>query len=445
MKLTFKNGRDIIKLAYKHDEKIKIIQKYGRNPYYVLFGMILMHAIFALILGTPSEIWEGLGRILTSTDILITDYIVVGGLPAALMNSALVGLMCTLMLVLVKHEANESTIFAVWLACGFAFFGKNPINMAPILLGGYLFSVYRREPFSKYCVASIMATALAPVVSHLSMSYLSTSFILIGAVLGVALGFVIVPIAKSTANAHSGYNLYNIGFAAGLLAIIIAGFFRNSGIEVEPVSIWSYGNNYLFTVFVIILALYLIIIGLACGSNSRNSVYTILKKPGINHAGYFTEFKENCYINMGISGLFAVLVANLSGGQISGPIFGGIITIMGNSAYSKHVGNMGPVMAGAILGALINGWSISDPAHLLTIMFVTCLAPIAGVFGWSWGVIAGMIHMNVVAMFSILSGGLNLYNNGMAGGVVAMLLVPLIRSLRKESPEDNHEDGQEGL
>ena len=61
------------------------------------------------------------------------------------------------------------------------------------------------------------------------------------------------------------------------------------------------------------------------------------------------------------------------------------------------------------------------------------LAPIAGQFGWGWGMLAGAIHASVVLNTGFLHGGLNLYNNGFSAGLVCIVLVPLIESLRKET------------
>jgi hypothetical protein len=62
----------------------------------------------------------------------------------------------------------------------------------------------------------------------------------------------------------------------------------------------------------------------------------------------------------------------------------------------------------------------------LAILFSTGLAPIAGKYGWHWGMIAGFVHVSVAIIIGDLNGGMNLYNNGFAGGFVAITAVPLI-------------------
>ena len=45
------------------------------------------------------------------------------------------------------------------------------------------------------------------------------------------------------------------------------------------------------------------------------------------------------------------------------------------------------------------------------------------------GLIAGYLHSSVALNVGILYGGMNLYNNGFAGGIVAIFMVPVIQSI----------------
>ena len=90
-------------------------------------------------------------------------------------------------------------------------------------------------------------------------------------------------------------------------------------------------------------------------------------------------------------------------------------------------------MIGATIAAMIHVNPVSSPGLTLAILFSTCLAPISGMFGWQYGVLAGIIHVSIVCNTGYLHGSLNLYNNGFAAGFTAMILVPLITSFKKES------------
>ena len=57
---------------------------------------------------------------------------------------------------------------SLWLMTGFSFFGKNLLNIWPIIIGVYLYSKYQKEPFLNYSLVALLSTTLAPAVSQLS-------------------------------------------------------------------------------------------------------------------------------------------------------------------------------------------------------------------------------------------------------------------------------------
>jgi hypothetical protein len=78
------------------------------------------------------------------------------------------------------------------------------------------------------------------------------------------------------------------------------------------------------------------------------------------------------------------------------------------------------------IGSVAKPWNIADPSITLAALFGTTLAPIAGRFGWQWGIVAGFVHSSAALTVGFLHAGLNLYNNGFAAGIVASVLAPLI-------------------
>jgi hypothetical protein len=125
------------------------------------------------------------------------------------------------------------------------------------------------------------------------------------------------------------------------------------------------------------------------------------------------------------------------GGELNGPVIGAIFTIVGFAAFGKHPRNIVPIMLGVFLGSLAKPWSADDPSVLLAALFGTTLAPIAGRFGWHWGVVAGFAHSSAAQTVGPLHAGLNLYNNGFAAGIVASVLVPVIIAIRSRTrPEE---------
>lgn len=402
-------------------------------PYRILISIYLFFIITAFFINSPTEIFNGLKNIILTPDILITDYIQIAGIGATLINAALTSLISIFILVALKIKPNGSTIMALWLMTGFSFFGKNIINIWPVMFGVYLFSKYQKQPLMNYSLVMLLSTTLAPTVTQLSF-FSDNVFlgVIIGALIGVFTGFILTPIATHCISSHGGYNLYNIGFACGLLATLIMSLFRIFGIDFKTQLIWSTGNNTFLFIFMFIISIYLICVGIYFGKNNKDNLKKITSFSGKLVSDFYILFGETSYINMGIIGLFSSLYLLLFGGNLNGPTLGGLFTIIGFGCFGKHIKNIVPVMFGATLGAIISIYNVSDPGIQLAILFSTCLAPISGKFGWQYGILAGILHVALVTNVGYLHGGLNLYNNGLAGGFVAMILIPIITTFKKE-------------
>ncbi|MGL5479697.1 MAG: DUF1576 domain-containing protein [Clostridium sp.] len=407
------------------------------NPYLVFTIIYLFMIIVAFFLDSPYEILNGLKNIILTPDILITDYIEIGGVGATLVNAALTSLICTFILIKLKIKANGSTIIALWLMTGFSFFGKNLLNIWPIMIGVALFARYQKQPLLNYSLVMMLSTTLAPTSSQLS--FVSDNIFIslaCGSVLGIFIGFILSPIATHCISAHGGFNLYNIGFASGLLATLVMSAFRSFGINFEARLIWDRDNSLILSILLIIICIYLIIIGFYIGNNNINNLKSLVKHPGRLVSDFYILYGGTAYINMGLVGIFSTLYILVLGADINGPIIAGIMTIMGFGAFGKHLKNIIPVMLGATLAAIIYPEPVYSPSLSLAILFSTCLAPISGKFGYKIGILSGILHVFLVMNVGYLHGGLNLYNNGLAGGLVAMILIPLITTFKKDVKKD---------
>ena len=412
---------------------MKLLKNYY-PPYVTLSILYLFFIVFAFCLDSPSEIFHGLKSIILSSDILITDYMEVGGIGAALVNAALTSLLSLLLLIIIGIKPNGSTIMSLWLMTGFSFLGKNIFNIWPIILGVYLFSRYQKEPFLNYTLVALLGTSLSPVVSQISFgnNQYSPIAITLGILLGIIVGFVLPPIASHSIKAHNGYNLYNIGFASGLLATLLMSIMRGLGIDLDSRLIWHSGSNKILFILLILCCIYLIIMGMIYGKNNKTTLSNINKQTGRLISDFYILFGETTYINMGILGILATCFVIVIGGDLNGATICGIFTIIGFGCFGKNIKNTIPIVIGATIAAIFNVNKVTSPSLLLSILFSTTLAPICGKFGWKYGVLAGIIHVNIVTNIGYLHGGLNLYNNGLAGGFVAMILIPLITTFKKE-------------
>lgn len=403
-------------------------------PYIALIVLYIFLIVFAFAVDKPTEIFQGLKNIILTSDILISDYVEIGGIGATLVNASLTSLLSLLLLMFIGIKPNGSTIMSLWLMTGFSFFGKNILNVWPIVLGVYLFSKYQKEPFLNYILMALLGTTLAPVVSQvgLGLRFPTIVSIALGILIGIFVGFILPPIASYTVKAHNGYNLYNIGFAAGLIATVVMSIFRALGIGFESRLIWNSGSNSILLIFLIMISLYLIVIGIIYGKNLKENLINLNKQNGRLISDFYLLFGQATYINMGILGLISTFFVVLIGGDLNGATMGAIFTIIGFGAFGKNIKNVVPVIIGATLAGLFNLNKISSPNLILPILFSSALAPIAGKFGFGSGILAGILHVSIVSSIGYLHGGLNLYNNGLAGGFVAMILIPLITAFKKE-------------
>jgi len=207
---------------------------------------------------------------------------------------------------------------------------------------------------------------------------------------------------------------------------------KSFGITTESRLIWSEGNNQLlFAILCGLFAAMIIAAFLFGGKEVGESYRKILSCSGIGGTDYLRDNGGAATIlNMAVNGLFATIFILGVGGELNGPTIGGIFTIVGFSATGKHIRNIAPIMFGVLFASFTKRWTINSPSPMLALLFSTTLAPIAGEFGVLMGLLAGFLHSSVALNVGIVYGGMNLYNNGFAGGIVAIFMVPVIHSIR---------------
>ena len=397
-------------------------------------GLVFSAVLVALgfVLDSPQEIWNGLIRIITTQDLLITDYFYVAGPGAALVNAGIVNAIAMNVIRFSGDPCNGFTIVEIGLMTGFALFGKNFVNIWPIILGTWLYSKYQKEPFSKYSSVALLATALSPMVSYMALGSTFASLPL-GFLVGVGIGFAMPTLSAYTYKIQNGMNLYNMGFACGLFALMVVPILTALGDKPETVLYWAEDYNLLFGCIMAAFCLILIAIGFfskhpvwAVWAGYRRLISTTGRAP----SDYLRMF-GGCpvLVNMGINGLIATGYILITGGDLNGPTIGAILTVMGFSAVGKHALNIVPVMVGIGLSAALIHGDIAKPALQIAALFGTALAPVAGHFGWLYGIIAGFIHASLVMQTGGPVGGLNLYNNGFSAGLIVTVMYPTVTAI----------------
>ncbi len=403
-----------------------------RNKQYLLLCLgPLYFLIFGLILEPPIEMLHGLLTIVTEPAYLITDYFALGGPAATFVNASLVTLLCILIMYLIGLNVDGTSIAALGLMMGFAMFGKNLLNVWPIFLGVAIYARYHRDPLSKYFYIGIYGTSLAPIVSHAALLP-GVPFplrIFASLAVGIMIGIAMPPLCAHLYNTHRGYSLYNGGFAAGITATVIFTIFKSVGLAPETRLLWDNTSTNLSLAILLPAFGLLIITGFIADKHCLKKYINIQKYPGLGGTDFtFNEGFPATLMNMGINGIFTTCYLLLVGASLNGASIGGILTIVGFSAAGKTLRNIFPVMTGVVAASLVSTWQINDPAAVLALCFCTTIAPIAGQFGFFIGILAGFLHAAVVTNIGVVYSGMNLYNNGFSGGIVASFLVPILTS-----------------
>ena len=397
-------------------------------------------ALLGFLLDSPEHILPGLYRIITMQDLLITDYVYIAGPGAALLNAAIVTAISVCLIRFSGNHFNGFTLVEIGLMAGFSLFGKNCVNIWPIILGTWLYARYQKEPFSKHVSVALLATSLSPLVSYMALGSRIGSLPL-GLLSGVIVGFVLPPISAYTYKIQNGMNLYNMGFACGLLAMMIVPVLTAFGDHPDSALYWAADYNLQFGLAIGVLCLILIVLGFTATGTPAWAVWAgyrrLLSTTGRSPSDYLRMFGAGpVLVNTGLNGILGILYILIVGGELNGPTLGGIFTIMGFSAFGKHPRNTLPVMIGVALGAYGMHQTPDLPMLQLAGLFGTTLAPISGHFGWPFGILAGFIHSALVLQTGDPVAGLNLYNNGFSGGLIAIVLYPVITAVwRHRNPK----------
>lgn len=395
---------------------------------------IALFFIAAFLLASPQEIWEGMKRIVVSRDALITDYFKLASYGAAFFNGGLMLLMIFLLLHWLKMPFTGLTLAAFFINAGFALFGKNLVSSLPILIGTYLYARHQGVGVKRYIYTGLFGTCLAPLVTE--MIYVlpfSLEVNLMGAVvIGIVIGFILPALAMHTASMHLGYTLFNVGFAAGILGFVLVCIMKGFGINSEMVMIWKEGRPDFLIIGLYGYFLLTFLYGLWCTRGKLEGLLKIFKHPGRAVADFILmDGMGNTLMNMALAGMLCTTYILLIGGDLSGPVVGGILTVFGFAAFGVHLKNYIPCLLGVYLCTALKVYEPTMPSIQLAAMFSAGLAPISGQFGILAGILSGVLHTSIVSSTGDMYSGLNLYNNGFSTGFVAIIMIPLLESFIK--------------
>lgn len=408
---------------------------------YTVFEILpIAMLMLAFCYNSPQEIAEGMGGIIKANDMFVTDYLYIASPGAALFNSGLATLALIKLLKKLDLKLNGMIIAGIFMTAGFSFVGKNMYNIWSFYVGGYAYSRVHELEFKSVIGTCIFSASLAPIVSVVTFAVPGNPIfgIISGYAVGGFLGYIMPKINSHLLNAHSGYSLYNTGFAAGFIAGVAQAGFRmfgiaqtGLGISCETVYLGIYA---LFTAYFIFL--------LAAGFYYNDRSFKNYKEI-FNYSGrLITDYTRLStfpitILNIGVMGLIGMGYIYFFEGVLNASLIAGLMAVAGFGSFGVNPLNSFPVMMGVYAATFFFNTSSVSRTIIITIgLFSTSLAPIAGEYGIFIGMLTGAIHLSVTLSTPLWHEGLNLYNNGFSAGIVAMLAIPIFDALKIKRWED---------
>jgi hypothetical protein len=290
-----------------HPKSAKLEHREPSEP--IKFAILSIYGFSLIGLGfwfnSPSEILEGLFQIIVSPDTLISDYMGVGNIGSAFVNAGLLNLIVLFFFYRLKLPIYGVSIACLFTVTGVGLFGKNLFNVWLIVIGVFLYAKYQQEPFSKYAYKAFYGTALAPMATEILFSTNSPLWlkIFLAVFISLLVGFILSPVADNVFRIHQGFSLYNIGFTAGMIGVILVALLASYGIIPIPQMIWTQNNPNIFIGYLILMFISMILVAFFLDKKSWQGFKQILTYSGKVPTD-FVELVGFCptLINMGMNG-----------------------------------------------------------------------------------------------------------------------------------------------
>ena len=447
---------------------MKKLNQMQESSFLKLFFAVLSvcFVVAAFCMPDRATAFSGLWKIMTGTCKISTNYFALGGFSATFLNMGLVGLFCTALCFLPGAKPNNVTTLGVLLTVGFGSWGINPLNMIPTILGVCLFCLVKKEKLGAMCNAMMYSTGIAPLISDLLFRYPGVEYVgfnLLGLALALFVGLVIgffLPAGLGHApNIHKGYDHYSAAVPIGMTAFFLRAVLYNvmlgwklgdlgklSTMGALDVVSWPMTNIFCFVVFGLC-----IVFALLMGCTPKD-YWNLMKDSG--HGVSFTAKYGNAsfLMNVGIFGLMIVGYFNLAGAidgtnVWTGMTFGIVFCMLATCNSGSHPGNVWPIMVGYILASFLFGWifkalggetyalTIGSQSILIGLCYANGLSPIAGKYGFGYGMLAAGLHYLLVTAVPDMHGGFCLYNGGFTAALICLVFIPQLEKFCKTKEE----------
>ncbi|MGB4587603.1 MAG: DUF1576 domain-containing protein [Clostridiaceae bacterium] len=177
-------------------------------------GIVLIILFLGMIIyGLKENGWslKGYGRLLSLPGKAGTDFIETSGIGLSLINMAFLGFLSMGYIYFIGGHLSGPSIGGIFSVMGFGASGKHLKNVIPVMLGIYIMAILGNFDVTQTTIifAMTFGTALAPISG------------IYGPLAGFIAGALHLNLVVHTSNLHAGMNLYNNGFSAGIIAMVL--------------------------------------------------------------------------------------------------------------------------------------------------------------------------------------------------------------------------------
>lgn len=197
--------------AFALDNEKRMIVASGYNQPLGIYLYLFFASILVVGFLYNNKSFKGYDSLLKRSGRAVEDFVLLEGFGITLINMAILGVITTSYVLLVKGQLNGPIIGGILTVVGFGAFGKHTKNIIPIMIGVFIAgSVMQWEINSTGpLLAALFGTTLAPIAGVFGIKG------------GIVAGFLHMAVVMNVGSLHGAMNLYNNGFSGGFVAALL--------------------------------------------------------------------------------------------------------------------------------------------------------------------------------------------------------------------------------
>jgi hypothetical protein len=192
-----------------------------------LFWELLTLSVLTMLLAIllDRRVYNKWFKLLHSPGNIPSDYVKDYGVAATLFNIGSLGVFSVLILVIFNLKISGPMMAAMFTLIAFGSYGKHMVNSTPVMGGLLLATLIPAYSLTNLgpSIALFFVTALAPVAGKFGLIY------------GIIAGFLHLLISPYALMLQGGFDLYNNGFTAGLVAGVVVVIAQNFPLKLSSI------------------------------------------------------------------------------------------------------------------------------------------------------------------------------------------------------------------